>query len=38
VVENFHHLAPGKTRDKVGAAVSGKTYEKAKQVVVAAEK
>src|SRR5262249_22966210 len=39
VVENFHHgEAQGKTRDKVAEAlgVSGRTYEKAKHVVEAA--
>jgi 16S rRNA G966 N2-methylase RsmD len=39
-VESFHRVETGKTRDQVGAAVgvSGKTYEKAKAVVKAAEK
>jgi len=39
MVENVHDVEFGKTRDKVGAALgmSGKTYEKAKTVVEAAE-
>ena len=39
IVESFHNVETGKTRDKVAAVagVSGRTYEKAKAVVEAAE-